>query len=96
MFKTIKLEFRDNVKKEVVIDMTQDTSVVMTSLVDLFKDTLGGKFGDTQADAFITQHAKDVGKLLECKLQSAFMTFHRINFDDGTRIMPSFLVEKNK
>lgn len=94
MFKTIEIEFRDNTKNKVVIDMTQDVNVVMNAMVDVFKEGAGEKFGETQAQALIDEQTKDIESLLKTNLQTGIMTFHRIHFDDGTKIMPSFTVNK--
>ena len=95
MFKTIKIEFNDFVTKDVTIDMTQDTSLVMDTMVDLFKDAIGDKFGENQAQELRDNKTKDVGKLLDCNLQSGYTSFHRVNFDDGSQIMPKIRIDKD-
>lgn len=96
MFNTIDIEFNDHVTKKVTIDMTQDADVVMEAMCDLFKDAIGEKFGTAQVQALKDDKLEGLAKLLKCKLQSGSSSFHRVNFDDGTQIMPKIRIDKNE
>lgn len=95
MFTTIEITVAGNNETKAIIDMTHDSGIVMNAVVGVFEAVFGDKFGKAQAEKLIAEHEKDVAGLLKCNLQSGLLKFHSIKFDDNTKTMPTFKIEKN-
>ena len=94
VYKQIEIEVYDNTLKTTTIDFTTDASKVMAVAVELFKEVVGDKFNETHADKLIADKQEKVQGMLDVGLQCGMLVMHRVEFDDGTDVMPVLKVNK--